>query len=65
MPKLTAKVVLEIEHDNGDYSKYERTATRTYSAAPEAWMDLSAATVERAAQDVRKAIAEDFPPSEF
>lgn len=65
MPKFTAKVVLEIEHDNGDYTKYERVATRQYSAGPGAWMDLSSATVERAAQDVRKAVAEDFPPSEF
>lgn len=62
MPKFTARVILEIHHDNGDYTKYEREAMREYSAGPDAWADLSSATVERAARDIRKAVAESYPP---
>lgn len=64
MPKFTATVVFEIEHDNGDYTKYERTATQTYRERRGAWTDLSSAVVDAAAKEIRKAVAEDYPPTD-
>jgi len=59
MPRFIAKVVFEIEHDNGDYTKYERVAEQKYTARRGAWTDLASAVVHVAAQEVRKAVAED------